>query len=235
MLALLGGVGAGFLAARQEPTYRAEVQMLVTFAKEQPGAQDQPEVPGPDAGKLMQRRVKTYASMMNTPRLTRPVINSLQLPYTPAQLADRIVASSTVNTLAIDVAVADRDGGIAAAIANGLAAELQRIAGRDAAPAGLGLKAQVAVLHAASAPARPERVSWPLHATSGALGGLAIGLGIAVLRGHSQAGTPISADVKTVWAALRKRPATPGPEGSYPPAQGVVRVFMPTEKDRQAS
>lgn len=241
-LAVLGGVGTGVLAARAAPTYRAEVQLLVTFARE-PDAQGEPDSPGPDAGKLMQRRVKTYATMMNSPRLTRPVIDSLRLPYTPEELADRIVASSPVDTLAIDVLVTDRQAAGAAAIANALADELQRIAQRDAAPAGLGLKAHVTVVKAASAPERPEPLPWPLHATGGALGGLAIGLGIAVLRGYGQAGTPISADLQTVWATLRRRPATPPagrpaapPAGrEYPPAQGVVRVFKPSVKDRQAS
>lgn len=233
-LALLGSVGTGVLAARTAPTYRADVQMVVTFAREEPTTRDRPDSPAPDAGKLMQRRVKTYATMMNSPRLTRPVIDSLRLPYTPAELADHIVASSAVNTLAIDVVVSDDDGAGAAAIANALAAELQRIAERDAAPAGLGLKAQVTVVRAASAPARPERVSWPLHATGGALGGLAIGLGIAVLRGHGQAGTPVSADVRSVWAALRRRFAPPATDRTCPPAQGAVRVFKPAVNDRQA-
>ncbi|MGC4748932.1 lipopolysaccharide biosynthesis protein [Micromonospora sp. DT201] len=212
-LAVLGGAGAGVLATSQPLSYRAEVQLLVTFVREQPATgqgngpntQEQAGSAPPNAEKLMQRRVKTYASMMNTPRLTRPVVDALQLPYTTAEMADKIVASSTVNALAIDVAVTDGDASAAAAIANELAAELQRIAERDAAPAGLGALAQVSVLKAAEAPERPVAVSWPLHATLGALGGFAIGLGIARLLGYREAGTPISADVQAAWADLKKR------------------------------
>ncbi|NGM12064.1 lipopolysaccharide biosynthesis protein [Verrucosispora sioxanthis] len=199
LLALLGGIGAGALAASQPASYRSEVQLLVSFVPEPP---DIRETAAPAlAEQLMQRRVKTYASMMNSARLTQPVIDSLGLPDTPAQLADRIVASSTVNTLAIDVAVTYGDPAGAAAIVNALAAELQRIAERDAAPAGLVSRARVSVLKVGVVPKEPEAVPWPWHAALGALGGFAIGIGIAVCHAHRRLGTPVSADLKAAWAA----------------------------------
>ncbi|SBT68426.1 Capsular polysaccharide biosynthesis protein [Micromonospora sediminicola] len=218
-LALLGGVVTGVPAARRDPVYRAETQLLVTFAAEG-AAPPQPRPSAPEAGRLMQRRVKTYATMMNTPRLTRPVIDSLRLPYTTDDLATRVVASSTVNALAIDVAVTDRSGTTAAAIADALAAELQRIARRDLPPAGLGLKAQVAVVRPAVAPQRPEPVWWPLHTLGGAFGGLAIGLGVALVLGYRRAGTPVGADLRTVWAAVRRRPVASGPDVHGPDVHG---------------
>ncbi|MDO3682711.1 YveK family protein [Micromonospora sp. C28ISP2-4] len=209
-LTLLCGALTGVLAERRPPVYRAETQMVVTFAAEKSAA-PQPRPPADEAGRLMQRRVKTYATMMNTPRLTRPVIDSLGLPYSTDDLAARVVASSTVDSLAIDVAVVDRSAGTAAAIAAGLAAELQRIAERDLPPAGLGLKAQVEVVRAAAPPPRPEPVRWQWYAAGGALGGLAVGVGIALVLGYRRAGTPVSADVRTLWAATvaRRRPAAP--------------------------
>ncbi|MFI7071912.1 YveK family protein [Micromonospora sediminicola] len=218
-LALLGGVVTGVPAARRDPVYRAETQLLVTFVAEG-AAPPQPRPSAPEAGRLMQRRVKTYATMMNTPRLTRPVIDSLRLPYTTDDLATRVVASSTVDALAIDVAVTDRSGATAAAIADALAAELQRIARRDLPPAGLGLKAQVAVVRPAVAPRRPEPVWWPLHALGGAFGGLAIGLGVALVLGYRRAGTPVGADLRTVWAAVRRRPVASGPDLDGPDLDG---------------
>ncbi|MBU8859177.1 MULTISPECIES: lipopolysaccharide biosynthesis protein [unclassified Micromonospora] len=218
---LLCGAFTGVLAERRPPVYRAETQMLVTFAAEKPAA-PQPRPPADEAGRLMQRRVKTYATMMNTPRLTRPVIDSLGLPYTTDDLAGRVVASSTVDSLAIDVAVTDRSADMAAAIAAALAAELQRIAGRDLPPAGLGLKAQVAVVRAAAPPPRPEPVRWQWYAAGGALGGLAVGAGIALVLGYRRAGTPVSADVRTLWATtVRRRPAAPADSESPGPASPV--------------
>ncbi|WFE38720.1 lipopolysaccharide biosynthesis protein [Micromonospora sp. WMMD998] len=213
-LALLGGVGAGVLAERREPVYRAQTRLLVTFAADGSAA-PQPPPSEEVADQLMQRRVKTYATMMNTPRLTRPVIDSLRLPYPPDDLTDRVVAWSTVDTLTIDVAVTDRRADTAAAIANALAAELRRIARRDLPPAGLGLKAHVAVATPAVPPRRPERVWWPPYAAAGALGGLAIGLALARARENGRAGTPIGADARAVWtaarAAVRRRPVGPEP------------------------
>lgn len=176
----------------------------------------------------MQRRVKTYATMMNTPRLTRPVIDSLGLPYTTDDLAGRVVASSTVNSLAIDVTVTDRSAGTAAAIAAALAAELQRIAERDLPPAGLGLKAHVAVVRAAAPPPRSEPVRWQSYALGGALGGLALGVGIALVLGYRRAGTPVSADVRALWTTTVRRPAGV-------PGQTDGRVADASVKERQAS
>ncbi|MEU1811111.1 YveK family protein [Micromonospora aurantiaca (nom. illeg.)] len=208
-LTLLCGALTGVLAERRPPVYRAETRMLVTFAAEKSAA-PRPRPPADEAGRLMQRRVKTYTTMMSTPRLTRPVIDSLGLPYTTDDLAGRVVASSTVNSLAIDVVVTDRSAGTAAAIAAALAAELQRIAERDLPPAGLGLKAHVAVVRAAAPPPRPEPVRWQWYAAGGALGGLAVGVGIALVLGYRRAGTPVSADVRTLWATtVRRRPAAP--------------------------
>ncbi|MCO1618341.1 lipopolysaccharide biosynthesis protein [Micromonospora sp. CPM1] len=208
-LTLLCGAFTGVLAERRPPVYRAETQMVVTFAAEKSAA-PQPRPPADEAGRLMQRRVKTYATMMNTPRLTRPVIDSLGLPYTTDDLAGRVVASSTVDSLAIDVAVTDRSAGTAAAIAAALAAELQRIAERDLPPAGLGLKAQVEVVRAAAPPPRPEPVRWQWYAAGGALGGLAVGVGIALVLGYRRAGTPVGEDVRTLWATVaRRRPPAP--------------------------
>jgi len=203
LLALLGGVATGVLAARQPPSYRSEVQLLVTFVAD--GAGEAASSPPPDAGKLMQRRVKSYASMMNTPRLTVPVIESLGLPDTPAQLADAIVASSPLDSLAIDVSVTYRDAQTTAAIAEALAVELQRIADRDLAPAGLGAKAKASVVRPPAVPDRPEAVPWPLHVAGGVLGGLLIGVGVALARSYRRDGTPVQADVRTVWKAARER------------------------------
>ncbi|WBB72500.1 lipopolysaccharide biosynthesis protein [Micromonospora sp. WMMD1128] len=240
-LALLGGVGAGVLAGRREPVYRAQTRLLVTFAADGSAA-PQPPPSEEVADQLMQRRVKTYATMMNTPRLTRPVIDALRLPYPPDDLTDRVVAWSTVDTLTVEVAVTDRRADTAAAIANALAAELQRIARRDLPPAGLGLKAHVAVVTPAVAPRRPERVWWPPYAAGGALGGLAIGLALALARANGRAGTPIGADARAVWtaarAAVRRRPVGPAPDGGPAPddpAQDDGRVSRPAVKERQAS
>ncbi|KAB1901558.1 lipopolysaccharide biosynthesis protein [Micromonospora tulbaghiae] len=258
-LTLLCGALTGVVAERRPPVYRAETQMVVTFTAEK-SATPQPRPPADEAGRLMQRRVKTYATMMNTPRLTRPVIDSLGLPYTTDDLAGRVVASSTVDSLAVDVAVTDRSAGTAAAIAAALAAELQRIAERDLPPAGLGLKAQVAVVRAAAPPPRPEPVRWQWYAAGGALGGLAVGVGIALVLGYRRAGTPVSADVRTLWATtVRRRPAeavvepadseaprtsvpdaaTSGPDAAEDsagvPGQSDGRVSSAAVKERQAS
>ncbi|MEU4754780.1 hypothetical protein AB0F93_27795, partial [Micromonospora tulbaghiae] len=63
---------------------------------------------------------------------------------------------------------------------------------------------------AAAPPPRPEPVRWQWYAAGGALGGLAVGVGIALVLGYRRAGTPVSADVRTLWATVaRRRPPAP--------------------------
>jgi capsular polysaccharide biosynthesis protein len=169
-LALVGGGALGFVAKHQEPVYQAETHLRVSFLRARQAAADP----------LVQRRVKTYASMLNTQRLTEPVIRSLRLPYSPAELGGRIVASSPLNTLAIDLAVADVSAVRAADIANGLVAELTKVAEREKPTTELPAQTRIQVVSAAAVPQRPLPVRWKLHIVAGALAGLAVGLGLAV-------------------------------------------------------
>jgi capsular polysaccharide biosynthesis protein len=138
----------------------------------------------------MQRRVKTYAGMLTTPRVTDPVVRSLHLPVTPARLGDGITTSSPVDSHAIDVTVTDSVPERAAAIGNALAAELAKVAAgenqrakaRQTPDMDSSLAAQISVSTPASVPDGPVPVRWWLHAAAGALAGAALGLGIAVLR-----------------------------------------------------
>jgi capsular polysaccharide biosynthesis protein len=185
LLALFGSVGLGALAHQREPAYRSEIHLLVSFTPP-------PERPSSEVDLLMQRRVKTYAGMLTTPRVTGPVVESLRLPVTPDRLGDDITASSPVDSHAIDVTVTDSIPDRAAAIGNALAAELAKAAAgeserakeRTEPKAGSPMVAKISVTTPASVPDGPVAVRWRLHAAAGALAGAALGLGLAVLRRH---------------------------------------------------
>lgn len=182
-LVICGGVGLGVLAKSERPVYTTEARLLVTFTPE-------PERPSAQTSRLMQRRVKTYTSMLATPRLTEPVVDRLGLDTSAERLGDQVAASSPVNSHEIKVTVTDTSAARAAAIANALAAELGGIAAREKPTADLPATTGVSVVRAAPVPAEPEPTWWPLHTLAGSLAGFGIGLGLAVLRGRSNDGAP---------------------------------------------
>jgi capsular polysaccharide biosynthesis protein len=189
VLVLCGGIGLGFLAHSKDPVYTSEARLLVTFTPA-------PERPSPQTSRLMQRVVKTYTSLLATPRLTEPVIDTLGLDTTPRGLDDQITASSPLDTHEIHVTVTDTNAVRAAAVANALVTELAKVAARAKPSTELPANTGISVVHPASVPGEPEPVRWPLHGLGGGLAGFGIGLGLAVLRGRryepGETGVPVS-------------------------------------------
>lgn len=181
-LAIIGGVGLGFVAHVQDPSYQSDLRMLVSF-------EPPPDRPTPLTSRLMQRRVKTYTGLLASPRLTKPVVDALGLRTTPDELGDRVAASSPLNSHEIHITVTDASASRAAAIATALAAELGKVAEREKPTADLPVRTRVSVVRPAAVPDEPRPVRWPLHALAGVLAGFAIGLGLAVLRGRSGDGS----------------------------------------------
>lgn len=175
LFALLGGVVLGVLAYRQVPTYRSETSLQVTYSPDLAGASKETRT-------LMQRRVKTYNRMVTSTRITEPVVKALKLPYSPGELAERVTASSPVNTYAIDITVTAATARGAADIAGAIAAELAKVAAREESVPALPASTEVVVAKAPSVPDAPEPSLWWLKAGAGTLAGAALGLAIALLR-----------------------------------------------------
>ncbi|MCR2764228.1 polysaccharide biosynthesis tyrosine autokinase [Microbacterium sp. zg.B48] len=130
-----------------------------------------------------QSRVTTYANLVPTPIVLNPVIAQLGLGMTAGELAGRITASSPLNTTLITVTVTDADPVAAADIANAIGGSLTSAVeaietpnGMDSSPVRL---TRVKDALPALAPASPNV---PLNLALGAVVGLALGIGIAVLR-----------------------------------------------------
>jgi capsular polysaccharide biosynthesis protein len=174
LFALLGGVVLGVLAHRHEPTYRSEASLLVEYTPDLADASKETRL-------LMQRRVKTYNRMVTTTRITEPVVKSLKLPDSPVELAERVTASSPVDTYAINITVTAPTAREAADIAGAIAAELAKVAAREEPVAALPASTEVTVTKAPSVPDAPEPSWWWLKAAAGALAGAAFALALALL------------------------------------------------------
>lgn len=175
LFALLGGAVLGVLSYRHEPAYRSETSLLIGYTPDLADASKETHV-------LMQRRVKTYNRMLTSTRITEPVVKSLKLPYSPVELAERVTASSPVDTYAINITVTAPTAHEAADIAGAIAAELAKVAAREESVPALPATTAVTVTKGPSLPDSPEPSWWWLKAAAGALSGAALALVLGILR-----------------------------------------------------
>ncbi len=129
-------------------------------------------------------RVKTYSGLATTPLVLLPVINGLNLDMSAADLAKSISVSAPLDTSIIDITVTDTDPARAADIANAvsqsLTASVQDIEQPNDPSAAVPVK--LTRVQVATVPVNPVSPNVPLNLALGALVGLALGVGLAVLR-----------------------------------------------------
>ncbi|TFD06162.1 MULTISPECIES: polysaccharide biosynthesis tyrosine autokinase [unclassified Cryobacterium] len=129
-------------------------------------------------------RVKTYSELVTTPIVLLPVIASLDLGVTADVLATKVAASAQLDTSIIDVVVTDTDPVRAADTANAISTSLTRVVEDIETPDAVGATSPVklTLTQEATVATAPVSPNVPLNIALGALVGLALGVGIAVLR-----------------------------------------------------
>lgn len=129
-------------------------------------------------------RVKTYSALVTTPIVLLPVVAKLGLGVTADTLAQKVAASATLDTSIIAITVTDTDPVRAADTANAVSASLTLVVvdieTPDSAAAASPVKLTLA--QEAIVPTIPVSPNVPLNIALGALVGLALGVGLAVLR-----------------------------------------------------
>lgn len=99
--ALVGALAALGLSLLQTPQYSSETQLFVSATD---------TVTTSDAfqgSQLSAQRVSSYAQLLTGKRLASRVIDDLDLPQSPAELAGQITATAVTDTVLIDVTVTD--------------------------------------------------------------------------------------------------------------------------------
>ena len=177
-LTLVAVAAASVFSILRTPTYSATSKVFVSI---QSSGSTSDLVQG---ASFTVARVKTYSGIAVTPLVLLPVIETLRLDQTPAELAKNIAVSATLDTSIIGIAVTDTDPRRAADIANAvsesLAVGVQEIEQRDAVTGGPSVK--LTRVQVASVPSAAVAPNVPLNIALGALVGLALGVGLAVLR-----------------------------------------------------
>ena len=178
VVATLLGLGiAGAWSLTRTPQYEAQ---STVFVSTQSGSTIQDLQQGSN---FTQSRVQTYTNLVTTPIVMNPVIAELDLGMTASELSAQVEASAALNTTLITITATGADPVQAADIANALGASLKSTVERLETPNGTDTSpVRVERVKDALPPLKPSSPNVPLNLALGALVGLAIGIGVAVLR-----------------------------------------------------
>lgn len=179
VLLLLGLAGGAGYAAMQAPKYVASTQLYVSVRTE--GAATGDLVQGTTFARQM---VSSYVDVIGKALVLEPVIEELDLDMSVSQLAPKVTASTPLNTVLVDISVTDTDPEQAAQIANAVATSfssvvqgtLERPAEEAASPV------LITVTQPATAPTTAASPNVKMLVALGGLLGLAVGVGVAMLR-----------------------------------------------------
>ncbi|MDN4641342.1 polysaccharide biosynthesis tyrosine autokinase [Agreia sp. PsM10] len=132
-----------------------------------------------------QQRVKTYADLATTPIVLLPVITELGLDVSSSELASMITASAPLDTTLIEISVTSVDAALAARIATSVSESLtlavENIETSTSDTSSVSPVKLTLVQHA-EVPQTPVSPNVPLNIALGGLVGLALSIGLAVLR-----------------------------------------------------
>lgn len=182
-LTVLGAAGGyGFDARFPPPAYEARIRLIAAFGAKPMLLPTAPQVAEllRVSPRLIESRVHTYAQLTGQAAVTDAV--GARLGLSRSALARKIRAGSPLDSTYIDLVVIDTDPGRAAAIADAVAVQLDAIAAHEVHTANaasmirLYVNVPIAVRNRPMLPTRVRRTA------SGLVGGLAVGLGLAVLR-----------------------------------------------------
>ncbi|KQO95420.1 polysaccharide biosynthesis tyrosine autokinase [Leifsonia sp. Leaf264] len=146
-----------------------------------------------------QQRVKSYADLVTTPIVLLPVLAELGIDESTEALATRVTANAPLNTTLIEIAVVDDDPALAAKLATAISESLTKTVEQlETTDSETPSPVHLTLVQHASVPQKPVSPNVPLNIALGALIGLALGVGIAVLRETLDTRIRNERDVETV-------------------------------------
>lgn len=192
-LLLVGIAVAAVVSLLVKPVYTASAAIFLTVQS------------GNSAGELAQgssyaeNQVRSYTQVVTTPVVLQPVIDKLGLDLTPAELAERVTATVPTKTAIIRLDVTGNDAAQTADIANAIAEQLMVTAGELSPQTQDGAKTvKATVITPASVPLEWTSPKVARNLAIGALLGLMLGVGQAVLRTRLDTRIISEADVAEV-------------------------------------
>ncbi|WP_105031408.1 polysaccharide biosynthesis tyrosine autokinase [Arthrobacter ruber] len=175
--ALIGLLVGGGISLAISPTYTAQTQLFV--ATQNSGSVQELQ----QGNTFTQSRVQSYVDTVTTPSVLQPVIDTLGLPLTGAELAADVEASADLNTVILSISASSDSPVLAASIAQGVADSTIRAVDELERPTNGGPSpVKLSVITPAAAPSSPSAPNTPLNLALGLLIGLLLGGTTAFLR-----------------------------------------------------
>ncbi len=195
LIAVLVGLGLAVTANLITPrSFRAQAEVFVSLRESAGGTA------GAYQGNLFsQDRVKSYAQIVDSPAVTAPVLRTLGLDLTPAQLGSRIRASVPAGTVLIDISVTDGSPVRARDLTNAVARQFgQVVSDLESAGPRRPSTVSVTVVRPAAVPTQPVSPRQGMNVGLGLLAGLALGTALAVLREILDTSVKTSEDLRSL-------------------------------------
>ena len=177
VLTLVGLGAAAAYSLTRTPIYESSSTVFVSTQTGGTAAELQ------QGSNFTQARINTYVGLVTTPVVLNPVIAELDLGVTASELRSDVTASAALNSTLITITVSDPDPVQAADIANAVAASLSSAVPQLEPEAADGSSpVRLSRVSDAQPALKPSSPNVPLNLALGALVGLALGIGVAVLR-----------------------------------------------------
>jgi capsular exopolysaccharide synthesis family protein len=174
---LAGILVGGAASVLTKPTYTAETQLFVAIQSS--GSVQELQ----QGNTFSQARVQSYVKTVESPAVLQPVIDSLGLTVSVGELSSRVHASADLNTVLINISVADSSAVQSAAIAQAVATSLvETVENLEKPKSGGSSPVSLSVISPAVAPTVPSAPNTRLNLILGLLVGLTLGAAAAVLR-----------------------------------------------------
>lgn len=173
-VAVLGALAVSLLTT---PTYQSSSRVFVSTSG---GSTVSESYQG---NLFSQQRVASYSELVTGETLAGRTIDELGLALTPTQLAAKVTATSTADTVLLDISVVDGSPTVARDIANSLATQLTTLVRELETPEDGGTPAAgVRLVEQAQESATPVSPKTTRNLALGAAVGLLLGIALAVLR-----------------------------------------------------
>ena len=176
-LVVLGlGLAATYTVLSPE-IYRASTRLFVSTSGETDSAALL------QGSSFTQQRVKSYADVISSPKVLKPVIADLRLTTAPEDLAEHVTVNIPPETVLIEVQVDDRSPAQAARIASAIGRQFTETVGSlETVGSSSSSPVKVTVIAEATVPEEPVSPRPVRNLGLGLLLGLVIGAGLALVR-----------------------------------------------------
>ena len=173
---LLSLIAAGALTYSQTPQYQSKARIFISTDT------SGDSIEAFQASAYATQRVQSYSELATSRELMQRVISRLNLNLTPTQLAGKITATVSTNTVIIVLTATDPDPAVAQQIAKAESEELTDYLTDLETPPGKTAPIKASVVDPASYSAAQVSPRPALNLVVGALIGLLLGYGTAVIR-----------------------------------------------------